>query len=215
MTRTTLQPTSLATGCLAAAIRKLASVSSVMVLLLSTALAARGAALIVPVLQTTFSNPTPAASDDFGKALGVMGNDRIVIGAPGDDDIGSEEGGAYLFTLGGDLLTDFTGLGLTLAKYGFGQSVVPLGDIVYIGAAEDYNFPNSGMVYGCATNGYRERRFWNANGFDPHSKFSASVAALGNERLIVGAYGSNEGGSLDSENGAVFLLASMNRITSP
>ena len=111
--------------------------------LLSTALAGGGTAAIVPVLQTTFTNPTPASSfDRFGAALAVMGNDRVVIGAPFYNNVGF----AYLFNLNGALLYRFR----DPDGHQFGSSIATMpgnDDDVYIG---DPGAP--AYLYWCITN---------------------------------------------------------------
>jgi len=47
-------------------------------------------------LLQTFNNPTPGASDYFGAAVSIS-SDKIVIGAPNDDDGATNAGSAYLY----------------------------------------------------------------------------------------------------------------------
>jgi hypothetical protein len=47
---------------------------------------------------TTFTNPAPAASDYFGSALASMANERLLVGAYGENTGASGAGAAYLFT---------------------------------------------------------------------------------------------------------------------
>ena len=49
-------------------------------------------------LLTTFTNPTPAASDYFGCAVAALGTDRVLIGAYGDNTGATDAGAAYLFS---------------------------------------------------------------------------------------------------------------------
>jgi hypothetical protein len=46
-------------------------------------------------LLATINNPAPGIGDGFGSCLAAFGNDAVVIGAPGDGDVGS----AYLFSI--------------------------------------------------------------------------------------------------------------------
>src|SRR5207302_1872565 len=52
------------------------------------------------VLLTTFTNPTPAARDEFGISVAGLGTDRVLIGAEAAE-------AAYLFSTNGVLLTTF------------------------------------------------------------------------------------------------------------
>ena len=177
--------------------------------LLSTALAAGGAAAIVPVLQTTFTNPTPAGSSDtFGAALAVMQNDRVVIGAPYAGYAGV--GKAYLFNLNGVLLYQFHSSG----SQQFGWSIATMpdnGDHVYIGDLHEY-------LYWCTTNspswGY-DWRFSTPTPYAVGDQFGRSLAALGNDRLIVGAPNSTLGASVSGGVGAVFLYSSLDANPTP
>jgi hypothetical protein len=171
-------------------------------------MAAGGTAAIVPVLQTTFSNPTPSEGSRFGTGFAVLGTDSIVIGAPGNS-AGSPQGGAaYLFNLNGAFLATLNGD----ADLNFGWSVttLPGNDYdIYIGA--EHGDPNTGLgangcLYWCETNflpGFM--RFFNTNANDYNDRFSAAVAALGNDQLIVGAPASDLGSGSGSDWGAVFV----------
>jgi hypothetical protein len=50
-------------------------------------------------LLTTFTNPTPAASDWFGVSVAAVGSDQVLIGAMWDDTGATDAGAAYLFAL--------------------------------------------------------------------------------------------------------------------
>ncbi len=45
-------------------------------------------------LINTFTNPTPAHFDSFGISLAAVGNDRVIIGASGDDTHAANSGAA-------------------------------------------------------------------------------------------------------------------------
>lgn len=47
-------------------------------------------------LLTTFNNPTPAANDNFGRAVAISG-DKVVVSAIGDDTAGTDAGALYVF----------------------------------------------------------------------------------------------------------------------
>ena len=52
-------------------------------------------------LLQTINNPTPAYGDNFGQSVAAIGNDRVIVGANGGEEV-------YLFGLDGALLTTFT-----------------------------------------------------------------------------------------------------------
>ncbi|MCL4786276.1 MAG: immunoglobulin domain-containing protein [Verrucomicrobia bacterium] len=98
-----------------------------------------GAAYLFSVngtLLTTFTNPTPAADDQFGAAVAAVGDDRVIIGAMMDNTGASDAGSAYLFSTNGTLLITFTNL--TPASFDlFGMAVTAVGsDRVLIGTSE-------------------------------------------------------------------------------
>lgn len=179
--------------------------------LLSTALADGGAPAIVPVLQTTFTNPTPAGSSaSFGAALAVMRNDRVVIGAP-HAGVEGITGRAYLFDLNGALLYQFRSSGSSL----FGWSIATMpnnDDYVYIG-------DTSGYLYWCSTNsivvGGYVFRFSTPTPYAANDQFGRSLAALGDDRLIVGAPNSTLGAIVSGGVGAVFLYSSLDANPTP
>ena len=184
---------------------------SVLLFLAGSCLSAASQEPFAAVLQTTFTNPAPTNSDNFGAAFAFARNDRVVIGAPG------LYGAAYLFNLDGTLLTN-------VARYGafhFGWSLAslplaPAYDAVYIGAEYgNSSFQNNGVVYSFDVSANGESsvpQFWspeflNTNYYwDLEDKFSASIATLGSERLIIGAPASGDSlGAGVFLGGAVFL----------
>jgi hypothetical protein len=155
-------------------------------------------------LITTFTNPTPAAFDLFGNSVAALGSDRVVIGAYEDDTGGSDAGAAYLFSTNGTLLTTFTNPTPALVDY-FGWSVAAVGsDRVVIGAyLDDTGAPDAGAAYLFSTNGTLLTTFTNpapAVG----DWFGNSVAALGNDRLIISASQADTGAG---DAGAVYLFS--------
>lgn len=88
-----------------------------------------------------------AASDIFGKNVGIDGNIAI-IGSIRDDDAGSESGSAYLFdvTTGGQI-AKLTALDAA-AEDNFGESVAISGNVAIVGAPLDDDAGyNSGSAY--------------------------------------------------------------------
>ena len=148
-------------------------------------------------LLTTFVNPTPANTDRFGFALAAMGNDRVLIGAP-------LAGAAYLFSTNGTLLTTFTNP--TPAAFDFfGRALAAVGsDRVLIGAEGDNTgAPSAGAAYLFSTNG---TLLATINNPTPESgdSFGLALAAVGSDRVLIGAQGDNTGAS---GAGAAYLFS--------
>lgn len=147
-------------------------------------------------LLNTFTNPTPAAGDAFGYAVAAVGSDRVIIGA-----LGAAE--AYLFSLNGTLLTTFTNP-TSVASDFFGESVAAVGSTrVLIGAFQDSTGDyQSGSAYLFSTNGTLLNTFTNPT---PTFQdfFGSPVAALGNDRVLIGAISDNTGAT---DSGAAYLF---------
>lgn len=155
-------------------------------------------------LLKTLSKPTPKAADNFGLSIASLGNDRILVGAILDGSGGPNAGGAYLFDTNGIWLTTFTNPTPAVDDR-FGQSLAAVGtDRVIIGAHwNDTGLRDVGAAYLYSTNGSLLLTFANPT---PNSNefFGYSVAAMGTDRLIIGALqGSNAG----FPAGAVYLFS--------
>ena len=91
----------------------------------------------VPVL--TISNPTPASSEAFGRAVAISGT-RVVIGAPQDNGGGNLNGAAYVYDVGSGTPTVpvATLNNPTPALLdGFGSAVAIFGTRIVVGAPQD------------------------------------------------------------------------------
>jgi hypothetical protein len=130
-------------------------------------------------LLTTFTKPHTFGGE-FGSAIATLGTDRVAIG--------STYGlSAYLFTTTGDLATTISD------SQALGPAVVSLGnDKLLIGAPYANENPDTWDVYGAAylysTNGTRLMTFNNPSP-GTVSGLGYSVAAFGNERVLIGASG--------------------------
>jgi hypothetical protein len=165
--------------------------------------AAKMAVTTTVTLLTTIANPTPATNDYFGSPMAAVGNDRVLIGTPSDDTGASDSGAAYLFSTSGTLLQTFTNP--TPASYdNFGSSVAAVGnDRVLIGTpSDDTGASDSGAAYLFSTNGTILTTFTNPAPSDV-GRFGVSVAALGSDRVLIGAY--DDASGLDA--GAVYLFS--------
>lgn len=102
----------------------------------------------VPV--ATLNNPSPAATDNFGKSVAISGN-RVAVGASGDDFGATDAGRAYIYVLGGaNPTTPVATLGKASAGAfdAFGYSVAIDGLTVAVGAPfDDSTIVNKGAAY--------------------------------------------------------------------
>jgi len=164
-------------------------------------------------LLATFTNPTPGDRDSFGSSVAGVGTDRVLIGAPHDDTGARNAGAAYLFSTSGALLTTFTNPTVA-AEDSFGSSVVGVGtDRVLIGALyNDTGGDNAGAAYLFSASGALLTTFTNPTPADS-TCFGRSVATVGADRVLIGAFYYRPGGGahLFSTNGA--LLASFTNPT--
>ncbi|MBI3880942.1 MAG: hypothetical protein HY301_12900 [Verrucomicrobia bacterium] len=153
-------------------------------------------------LLTTFTNPTPENFDQFGWSVAAMGSDQVLIGTPDDNTGATNAGSAYLFSTNGTLLTSFTNP-TPVAFDAFGISVAAVGsNRVLIGSFRDHiGASEIGAAYLFSTDGTLLTTFTNptpANG----DKFGFAVAAVDNDRVIIGAFFDNQG----APNGGVAYL---------
>jgi hypothetical protein len=141
---------------------------------------------------TTITNPTPGFDDSFGSSVAGVGADRVLIGARWDDTGGEDAGAAYLFDLAGNLLTTITNP--TPASGSFGSSVAAVGvDRLLIGAG---SLASAGAAYLFDLAGNLLTTFMNPAPPGPFGdRFGAAVAAVGSDRVLIGASGNDTGAS--------------------
>jgi hypothetical protein len=167
------------------------------------------------MLLTAFTNPTPAAGDIFGVSVAGVGSDLVLIGAQGDDTAGLDAGAAYLFHAGGALLATVTHPVPHLVGL-FGGRVAAVGNDRLLISEGFGGARGGGAAYLFRTDGTLLTTFTNPAPA-ANDGFGSSVAAVGNDRVIIGAAqddtGATNSGSayLFSTNGA--FLAAFNNPT--
>jgi len=142
------------------------------------------------------------AGDVFGWSVAISGNTAI-IGAPNDDDHGSNSGSAYLFDVStGTLLAKLVASD-GAADDRFGESVAISGNTAIVGAYwDDDRGGASGSVYLFdVTTGAQLAKLVASDGA-AGDEFGRSVAISGNT-AIVGAYGDDDHGS---NSGSAYLF---------
>ena len=133
-----------------------------------------------------------AAEDYFGNIIDV-GNGRIVVGAPWDDDNGTESGSAYIFDLDGTQLAKITASDAAALDYFGGSVAVGNGRIVVGARGDDDNGTESGSAYIFDLDGTQLAKITASDGA-AGDYFGESVA-VGNGRIVVGAYGDDGNGT--------------------
>ena len=138
-------------------------------------------------LLTTFTNPAPATFNYFGHSVASVGTERVFIGAPQADEGAEDAGVAYLFSTNGALLTTITNPSPALGD-SFGARVAVLGSdrIVVSSIYDDAAATNSGAAYVFSASGTLLNTITNPTPAASDA-FGARVAALGNDRVIIGA----------------------------
>ncbi|WP_254173309.1 Calx-beta domain-containing protein [Planktothrix pseudagardhii] len=137
----------------------------------------------------TFRNPSPSAGNSFfGESVTTILGDNVIIGAPQDNSLAPNSGAVYAFstTTGTPYLVlnnptpDVFDL--------FGYSVAIIGNNIIVGAPNDSTLvPGGGTVYLLDGNtGQLLQTFFNPNP-QPNDFFGASVAAVGGDRILIGA----------------------------
>ncbi len=154
-------------------------------------------------LLTTLTNPPLTPNDQFGAAVAAVGTDRVLVGAPVESTAEVGSGAAYLLTTNGTLLTTFRNPEALFLGH-FGSSVSGVGnDHVIIGAyGNDATTQFAGRAYLFTTAGELVTTYTNpapvAGG-----KLGWSVAAMGNDRVLIAAEGNYVG---PVSGGAAYLF---------
>ena len=134
-----------------------------------------------------------AADDQFSYKSVAIGNGRIVVGAYQDDDNGSTSGSAYIFDLDGTQLAKITASD-NAAGDSFGISVAIGNGRIVVGAyQDDDNGSSSGSAYIFDLAGTQLAKITASDGA-ANDYFGYSVA-IGNGRIVVGAYADDDAGS--------------------
>ena len=133
-----------------------------------------------------------AQYDDFGRSVSI-GSNKIVVGAIGDDDSGSNSGSVYVYNLDGTGETKINGSD-TAASDSFGYSVAVGNDKIVVGAPyDDDDGSSSGSVYVYNLDGTGEVKITASDGAQ-YDNFGFSVA-VGSNKIVVGAIGDDDSGS--------------------
>jgi hypothetical protein len=153
----------------------------------------------------SFTNPSPAAFDNFGLSLAAVGSDRVIVSAGYNSAVGSA-GAAYLFDSSGQLLATFTSPAPE-ASAQFGYSVAAVGDErLLIGAPYDDAWTRAGAAYLFGTNGNSLVTFTNpttAQYPNQYLAFGSALAAVGSDTVLIGSPHDHTGAM---DTGAAYLF---------
>jgi len=148
-------------------------------------------ALAATWLARTIPNPSAATEDFFGSAVAALGSDRIIIGEPNDDTGANNSGVVHLFHADGTRLITLTNPAPS-SQARFGVAAVTLGVDRLIVGADRGGASSGGMAFLLSTNGAVLSTFTNPASSSLDS-FGSAVAAVGADRILIGAYGENAG----------------------
>lgn len=161
---------------------------------------ASGSAYLYNINGTLISKVKPsdgAAGDNFGWSV-AAGSNRIVVGAPGDDDKGGSSGAAYIFNLSGTgqvKLVPADGA----ASDQFGYSVAIGCNRVVVGAPFDSLGTHTGSAYIYKRDGTLVRKITAPS---PEGVSFGSSVAINLGRIIVGDPGGKRQGT---DSGSVYI----------
>ena len=133
------------------------------------------------------ATPESAFGDLFGNSVAISGN-RVIVGAPHDDDAGDSSGSAYVFEFDGgwnqeQKLTTLDGN----AGDKCGSSVAISGDVAVVGAPEDTPagpLSGSAYIFRFDGNSWIQDQKLTASDMSPASFFGWSVAIEGDVALV-------------------------------
>ncbi len=156
--------------------------------------------------QAKLTPADTAEGDEFGYSVSVFGN-TVVVGAPWNDDAGTDSGSAYIFVRVGSVWTQQAKLTAADAAAGdsFGFTVAISGDTVVVGAhGNDDAGADSGSAYVFTRSGttWTQQAKLTAPDAAAGDSFGNAVSIAGNT-AIVGARFDDDGG-LDSGSTYVF-----------
>ena len=168
-----------------------------------------GAAYVFDLIAGSWSETAKLtvaeAGDSFGRSISLEG-DRALVGAPFDDDNGSNSGAAYVFDLVAGSWTETAKLTVAEAGDSFGRSISLEGDRALVGAPfDDDNGSNSGAAYifDLVAGDWTETAKLTAAEAEAGDSFGYSISLSG-DRVLIGAPFDDDNGS---SSGSAYLFA--------
>ncbi len=153
-----------------------------------------------------------AAGDDFGCTVAMSETGHLVVGSPYDDNMGTNAGVVYLYTLNstsntwGDEQKIVASDGAAGDGFGWSVAMSGTGHLVVGAIWDDDKGTNAGVGYvytlNSSTNTWGDEQKIVASDGAAHDIFSYAVAISGTGHLVVGAHLDDDKGS---DSGAVYL----------
>ncbi|MBU0679404.1 MAG: FG-GAP repeat protein, partial [Verrucomicrobia bacterium] len=142
---------------------------------------------------TTITNPTPEVYDYFGRSVAGVGGDKFLVGVPDDDQGATNAGVAHLYRADGTFLMTVTNP-TPAASDRFGFSIAGVGSDKFIVGAhlDDQGATDAGVVHLYQNDGTFLMTLTNPTP-DVDDDFGVSVAGVGSDKFIVGAYRDDQG----------------------
>ena len=139
--------------------------------------------------ETKITGSDTAAGDSFGNSVAI-GNNKLVVGSPYDDDDGNSSGSVYIYNLNGTGEVKITASDAA-ADDNFGISVAVGSNKIVVGAQNSNSEKGSAYIYNL--DGTGEVKITASDGAQ-YDQFGFSVA-VSNDKVVVGARGDDNVGS--------------------
>ena len=163
--------------------------------------------LLLPVAgfaQIVVGNPSPQTDDWFGYWTEAVGDDRVIIGAPGDNTGATESGAAYLYHTNGQFITAiFNPTPASNDRFGFFVAGMGSDRMLISAVGDDTGAVNAGAAYLYSTNGTLLTTFTNPTP-ETIEDFGWITAPVGTDRVLITAPQDNTGAM---DTGAAYLYS--------
>jgi hypothetical protein len=153
------------------------------------------------------------AGDEFGDAVAMSGTGHLVVGAPYDDDKGTNTGAVYLYTLNststtwGDEQKIVASDGAAEERFGWSVAMSGTGHLVVGAPWDNDKGTNTGAVYlytlNSTSNTWGDEQKIVASDGAAGDEFGCAVAMSGTGHLVVGVWGDDDKGD---DSGSVYLF---------
>ncbi len=145
--------------------------------------------------------------DRFGLSISLNG-DYLFVGAPGDDQFGTNAGAVYIFkndTGTWTLVDKIVSTDISAGDY-FGYTLASAGDYLFVGTPITNGYQGAVYVFRDSANIWVQERKLIANDGQANDYFGYSLSA-DNDIVVIGAYGNDEYGT---DAGAVYIFENIN-----
>lgn len=157
-----------------------------------------------------FKASDTAAADHFGQSLALSGDgNTLAIGAPDEDDLGTNSGAVYIFARSGSSWAQQTKLKASNAaqddRFGLAVSLNSEGNTLVVGAPGEDGTANSAVYVFIRNSGvWSQQAYLQASNAGTGDNFGASVSLSADGNLL--AVGAELEDSISSNSGAAYLF---------